>query len=374
MKILILSVTAGQGHHQAGLAVSTYFEDRGHTAVHLDCYEYLSPPVKEFISHGYLMSTKYSPTLYGRFYRLAEKMDELETANFISKITNTIFRKKMLTFIETTAPDAILCTHVFAAILLSHLKEKGLDIPTYGIVTDFTIHPYWESTALDYYVAANEFLIPAAMNKKIPKESVLPFGIPIFEKFAHRISAEMARERLEIGNKDTILIMGGSMGFGNMLKTLTKLDKIEEDFQIISVCGNNLKLKENIDKLETKHTIHNFGYMSNVDLLMDAADCIITKPGGLTTSEALAKELPIIISKPIPGQEERNVDFLLNFGCGMKISKPIPAVEIISQLFLDKRKKETMMENIRLIRKPNAVCDLYNHILNKTFSEKDLKN
>ena len=362
MKILILSITAGQGHHQAGLAISTYFENRGHSVVHLDCYEYLSPAVKEFISNGYLMSTKYSPTLYGRFYRLAEKMDSMEQANFISKITNTIFRKKMSAFIDTTAPDAIICTHVFAAVLLSHLKEKGLSLPTYGVITDFTIHPYWESTELDYYVVANEFLIPAALNKKIKKESIIPIGIPIFEKFAHKIPPEVARKRLEIENKNTILIMGGSMGFGNMIKTLNKLDKLEEDFQLITVCGNNLKLKENIDKLESDHKIYNFGYVSNVDLLMDASDCIITKPGGLTTSEALAKELPIIISKPIPGQEERNVEFLLNFGCGMKISKPIPAIEIISQLFLDKRKKEAVINNIKIIRKPNSVEDLYNHI------------
>ena len=364
MKILILSVTAGQGHHQAGLAISTYFEKKGNTATHLDCYEYLSPAVKEFISGGYLMSTKYSPTLYGRFYRLAEKMDSIEKANFISKITNTIFRKKMLAFIEELNPDAIICTHVFAAVLLSHLKEKGLIKPTYGIITDFTIHPYWESTSLDYYVTANEFLVPAAQNKKIAEGKILPFGIPIFSKFSTGIPIHEAREKLAIDSKATILIMGGSMGYGNMLKTLVRLDKLSEDFQIISVCGNNQRLKENIDKLSTTHKIHNFGYVENVDLLMDASDCIITKPGGLTTSEALAKKLPIIISKPIPGQEERNVDFLLNFGCAMKISKPIPATEIISQLFYDGRKKEQMISNIKLIRKPNSVEDLYNHIEN----------
>jgi processive 1,2-diacylglycerol beta-glucosyltransferase len=363
MNVLILSITAGQGHHQTGLAVSNYLEKNGHISQQLDCYEYLSPIIKEMISSGYLMSTKYSPTLYGRFYRLAEKLDEFENTNLLTIITNSIFHKKMLNYIEEVNPDIIICTHVFAAVLLSNIIKKGLTTKSIGIITDFTIHPYWSFSNLDYYVIANEYLIPAILNKGITKEKILPIGIPIFDKFSKKMDKELARASLSIDNMNTILIMGGSMGFGNILKTIKKIDSLNLNFQIITVCGNNQRLKYKIDNLETKHKIYNYSYVSNVDILMDSADCIITKPGGLTTSESLAKELPMIISKPIPGQEERNLDFLLNFGCGMKISKTTPINELISQYFLSDIKKDIMVNNIKLIKKQNSVQDLYQHML-----------
>jgi processive 1,2-diacylglycerol beta-glucosyltransferase len=363
MNVLILSVTAGQGHHQTGLAISNYLEKNGHTSYQLDCYEYLSPLIKEMISSGYLMSTKYSPALYGRFYRLAEKLDEFENTNLLSMITNSIFYRKMLNFIEDFKPDIIICTHVFASVLLSHIRKKGLTTTSIGIITDFTIHPYWGFSNLNYYVIANEYLIPAIINKGIPKEKVLPVGIPIFEKFSKKIDKKLARVALSIQDINTILIMGGSMGFGNILKTIQKIDKNKLNFQIITVCGNNDRLKHTIDNLETQHKIYNYSYVSNVDVLMDASDCIITKPGGLTTSEALAKELPMLISKPIPGQEDRNLDFILNFGCGMKISKTTPIDELISQFFVNDVKKDIMINNIKLIKKQNSVQDLYHHMI-----------
>ena len=153
------------------------------------------------------------------------------------------------------------------------------------------------------------------------------------------------------------------MGFGKITKMLKTIDNTSEEFQLITVCGNNEKLKQKIDRTKFRHPICNLGYVNNVDKLMDAADCIITKPGGLTVSEALAKVLPILISKPIPGQEERNLDFLLNFGCGMKISKTIPADETVTQLFMDSKKRNLMIENIRLIRKPDSVKELYRHVM-----------
>jgi processive 1,2-diacylglycerol beta-glucosyltransferase len=114
--------------------------------------------------------------------------------------------------------------------------------------------------------------------------------------------------------------------------------------------------------MQTKHKIYNYSYVGNVDLMMDAADCVITKPGGLTVSEAMAKSLPLLVTKPIPGQEERNLDFLLNFGCAMRISKTLPIDEIVSQFFWDGKKVENLKKNMDLIRKPDSVADLYEHI------------
>lgn len=361
MKILLLSITAGQGHHQTAKAIAQYFEKNGHEAIQLDCYEYLSPPLKEAVSGGYLVSTKYVPQLWGKFYAFMEKYDEYDP---IVKGANHLMSRSLLKYIDDCRPDAVICTHVFACMLMTYIKRKRPDMVSVGILTDFRLHPYFECTDLDYYVIPNEYLVYSVCEKGIPKEKILPFGIPIMEKFMVKRDKEKTREELQIENNKTILVMGGSMGFGNMTKTLKNIDKLDLDFQIVVVCGNNKKLYKKINRTDFKHKIYNFGYVSNVDLLMDGSDCIITKPGGLTTSEALSKELPLILSKPIPGQEDRNSEFLLNFGCAMKISKTLSAEEIVYQFFSNDEKRENMVNNIRLIKKPNAVKDLYDFILN----------
>lgn len=363
MKLLILSITAGQGHHQTGMAVANYFEANGHEVIQLDCYEYLSPAMKDMVSSGYLVSTKYSPKFYGKMYRLAEKMEKKENYAKLFQLTNSIFHSKMANFLEETAPDVVVCTHVFAAILMSYLKEKEFNYPTVGIITDFKAHPYWESTRLDYYVAPNEYLVPSLIKKGINAKQILPIGIPIFEKFSYKTDKETARQELGFENIPTILVMSGSMGYGKIGKMIKAIDQVSGEFQLVTVCGNNEKLKKEIDSNLWKHTIYNFGYVDNVDKLMDAADFIVTKPGGLTVSEALAKEIPMLISKPIPGQEERNLEFLLNFGCCMRISKTSPADEVIAQLFMNPQKQKLMLESIQMIRKPNATKQLYEHIM-----------
>ena len=363
MRFLILSITTGQGHHQTGKAITTYLEQNGHEVEQLDCYEYFSPAIKEMISQGYLLSTKYSPKLYGKFYRLAEKMEKKSSNTILLQITNSIFHKKMETFLDEYNPDVVICTHVYAALLMTYLKEHGSTYPTIGVVTDFKVHPHWEVTTLDYYVLPNEYLIPSMQKKGYKKEQLLPFGIPVFEKFRTKEDKECVRKQLGFDDLSTILVMSGSMGYGNIAKMIKNIDSVDREFQIITVCGNNKKLKKKIDKANYKHKVYNFGFVDYVDKLMDASDCIVTKPGGLTVSEALAKGLPMAIFKPIPGQEERNLEFLLNFGACMKISKTSPVDEVIDQLFMDHRKINAMMNNIELIRKPDATEKLCNHIL-----------
>ncbi len=363
MKILILSITTGQGHHQTGKAITNYMEKEGHQVEQLDCYEYFSPTMKEALAHGYLLSTKYSPKLYGKFYRLAEKKESKTSSIALLQFINTSFHKKMTKFLEECNPDVVVCTHVYAALMMTYLKEHGILYPAVGVVTDFKVHPHWELTQLDYYVLPNEYLIPSMVKKGFKKEQLLPFGIPIFEKFRTKTNKQDVRAELNMADISTILIMSGSMGYGNIAKLIKHIDSVDQEFQMITVCGNNKKLKKKIDAAEYKHTVYNFGFVDNVDKLMDASDCIITKPGGLTVSEAMAKELPMAIFKPIPGQEERNQEFLLNFGACMKISKIIPVDEIIAQLFMDDRKIKTMLNNIRLIKKPDSTEKLCKHIL-----------
>lgn len=362
MKGLIFSITAGQGHNQTAKVLDTAMKDAGMECKYMDVFEYLNPLLSKSVSDIYLMSTKSMPKIYGGGYRLCEKRDSGKD-KILPKLTTGILGKKLVRLIREENPDVIICTHVFAALLVTFLQER-LDkrIDTVGIVTDFTIHPYWEDTDLDYYVTASEFLTHSGVKKGIAKEKFKPFGIPIDPKFSKTRTKAEACEELGIPNKKTVLVMSGSMGFGNVLDEITALDRLDLDFQIATICGNNKKLKAQIDELSLQKSLYNYGYVNNVDVFMDAADCIITKPGGLTTSEALAKGLPMLMTNPIPGQEDRNVEFLLNAGAAVKVSKTFPIDDALNQLFMTDTRLKVLSESIQLLQKPNSTQDLVDFI------------
>jgi processive 1,2-diacylglycerol beta-glucosyltransferase len=263
-------------------------------------------------------------------------------------------------------PDVIVCTHIFSAQIVNVMKANGqLDAVTIGIITDYTIHPFWQDvSSIDYFVTASELLTRQAVKKGVSEEKLLPLGIPINPKFSKKIDKIQARKKLGIAEDTfTILLMSGSMGHGNLTKVLTSIDNLDNDFQVLAVCGNNRHAKHKIERLKTKKKVFCYGYVDNVELMMDAADCIVTKPGGLSSSEALAKHLPIVMINPIPGQEERNVEFMLNNGLAVNITKTFPVDEAFYQLFLYPEKLKNMAANIKLVGKPNATRDLCEFIL-----------
>ena len=364
MKGLILSITAGQGHNQTAKVLSECFVEKGIECPYMDVFDYINPLLSDSVSHIYLMSTKNLPKIYGKIYRMCENRpgDELHG---LPKVTNQILAKKLLTKIEEEKPDFIICTHVFAALLVTCLDgvmDEG--IKTIGIVTDFTIHPYWEDTRLDYYVTPDRLLSGQAKRKGIDEAKLVPVGIPIDPKFAKKIPREEACAALGLPNKRTVLVMSGSMGFGDVASEIRALAQTDLDFQIVTICGNNKKLKKCIDKLEAEKKIFNYGFVDNVDVFMDCADCIVTKPGGLTSSEALAKGIPMIISNPIPGQEDRNVEFLLNAGAAIKVSPTYPICDALLQRF-DEPRMQLIKETIQTIGKPNSTADLIEFITSK---------
>lgn len=371
MKILILTVTVGHGHNQAAKSVYEYIKSQGHSALVLDTLEYINPVLKESFNRSYLISTSISPKAYGKFYRLAEKKEKNDSVLSPQHITTTLLSKKIISFIKDYNPDAIICTHVTAAQLVSDIKDYGIDVPTLGIITDFTIHPFWDETSIDYYVLPNELLGYQAVKKGIPEEKLLPLGIPINMKFASKNEKFIARSAAGFEDKTTVLLMSGSMGYGNVLKILKDICELPFDFQVITVCGNNKNLKKKIDKATFNKKVYNFGFTDQVDNFMDASDIIITKPGGLTVSESLAKELPMILINPIPGQEERNREFLVNNGVAMAHSSTLPVDELLFQLFTNKGRIELMKENIRVIRKPDAARNLVDFIIKKVAEKND---
>ena len=369
MRVLILSITAGEGHNSTGKALAEYLLSLGIDTQFLDTYQYISHNLAKMVSDGYQISTKYATLPYSAFYRLFETRKKNADDASITSIVNTVMAPKLLKYINHYMPDVILCTHCFAASVVDKLKQQGKIMAlTVGIVTDFTIHPFWEeSIHFDYLVLANELLDAQALKKGFHKQQLLDFGIPIHTKFSNQShKKEAVRARLGLApDKKTFLIMSGSMGFGNLTKTIKSIENVPADLQYIVVCGTNAQAKEHLDQMSKQKQNLVFGFVHNIDELMDSADCIITKPGGLTSSEALAKGLPMILVDPIPGQEDRNVEFLLNSGVAMNVTATCPLDEVVYQFLINPKRQQAMRECVRLIAKPRATQTLCDFVLQK---------
>ncbi len=365
MNFLILSVTAGEGHNSTARAIKSELDKLGADSQILDMFDYISPEIAKIISEGYLLVTEKAKYAYRIGYKLAEKRHSSEKEYSPANLFKQAMTDDLADFIRADNYDAVVFTHPFAGIVLSLMKKKHIiENRTVGILTDFTFHPYWEDcTNNDFVVVPDRLLLPQARRKGFRDEQILPFGIPINPKFSESTSQEEARRALGLDEKRmTFLIMGGSMGYGNMSENVRKIDEmnVERDFQLIVVCGNNAEMKEEIDKIAVNahHKMLVTGFVNTIPQMMDAADCIITKPGGLTTSESLAKNLPMIIANPIPGQEERNAEFLLNNGCALATSKTCPIDECMYQLLTSDIRLKAMRDCISAISKPNSAENL----------------
>ncbi|MBE7047821.1 MAG: glycosyltransferase [Ruminococcaceae bacterium] len=365
MKVLFLSVPTGQGHHQTAKAVLEYFKENENVECRfLDLVDNTSPFLAESLQKGYLLSTKVTPKMYGTFYDMADRRDISKNSN-MGKLVKSVFNKKLLKYLKLYDPDIIVATHVLSAIAMTYIRKKyPLRAKIVAIVTDFALHPFWEEADIDYYVIASELLEFQALKKGLAASKLKPFGIPISPHFGVCLPKQEARAQLGLENCFTILLMMGSMGYGNnVFDAIRSLDNMKEKFQLLVVCGNNSKLKTRIDAMHKKKTIITYGYTNEVSTLMDAADCIITKPGGLSTSEALAKKLPIIMMDPIPGQEDRNKEFMLNNGLAMSVSDTFPINEAVYQLLHYHDKVNMLKNNMEYIAKPNAAKDLGDFML-----------
>lgn len=365
MKILLMSVKAGYGHHSTAAAIINYFEERGHQCEMLDIFEYISERLGNIIQDGYLLSTKYLSKAYGLVYDKLSREDEPYDKISVTSLVSNKITKKLIGYVQDFAPDLIIGTHSYAGVVMSILRDKGVvKCPLIGIVTDFTVHPFWESTELDYYVIPDSLLAYQMNRKGIPTEKLLSFGIPIKKEFSYKTEQSVIRRQLGIAERKTLLVMMGSMGYGNIQEALTEIDNFDADFQVLIVCGSNEKLRCFVDEQHWKKDMHVYGFVHNVDQLMDASDVIITKPGGLTTSEAFAKGLPMIAMNPIPGQEDKNLAFLVNSGAVLSVNSEYTISEALYQLFHEQWRLELLRESIRHIGKPDSTAQLYDFVMN----------
>ncbi len=360
MNVLFLTVSTGQGHTSCGRAIEAYIKKDGVKTFFLDVYAYIHPLFGKAISDIYLFASGKTPKLYGKYYD-KEDFGKGNIVNVVSNFNKTV-RNKIKKFIISNRIDVVVCTHLFSGQIMTMLKDE-VDTVNIGIVTDYTIHPKWETTSLDCYVLADKSLKHLAVKKGLAEDKLLACGIPIDTKFALRHDKAEMRKKLGLGDGNVIFVMMGSMGYGNIEGIIEEIEDSGIEAEIVVVCGNNAKAKEFVETTPHRLKFHAFGYVNNVDEFMDAADCIVTKPGGLSVTESLAKELPMIFVDPIPGQEDRNVEFLVNNGVGLAVSKSYSLSSALNLFFGDEVRRAEIKAAIHRLSKPEAAKDIGEFII-----------
>lgn len=366
-RVLLLSISVGTGHTRAADAVQEGLKrirPETQTAV-VDAFAYANPLLGKVLVGTYMEAIRFTPRVYRFLYTMAEgELGEPGKTEF-SRLLNLLMATRLLSFLGEFQPEAVACTHPFPLGVMSVLRKRGhFDRPLIGVITDYSVHPFWLFGNVDRYCVAAPPLREELLRRGVPAGRVEVTGIPILPKEAGNLSRAEARARWGFTpGRPLVLVMGGGLGLGPLegaVKALADLQNI----QVAVVAGKNEKLAARLSALETRGPrVRVFGYLEHVDELMDAADLIVTKPGGLTSAEALARGLPIVVLDPIPGQEERNTEFLLRQGVAVRVKGKNALTGTVSELLRDRRQLGTMQKAALALGRPDAALAVARGIL-----------
>ena len=363
MNILIFSVSIGNGHDQVAHTISQEFLDKiPNCRVKVkNTLKLLNPFLDKVLLESYLNIIRFYPKAWGALYDRSNIKDSLIDINDIS---NTLFKGKLKKEINEFNPSVIICTHAFPSAIMANLKSKGkLNIPIVTVVTDFNVHISYLNEYVDFFVLASEYLSDDLIEFGIKPEKILPFGIPIRKEFSDKLDKDEIRKRLKLSDKKTLLIMGGGLGLGQISKAVTKTDAILDDIQIIAIAGKNPKLEKKLRDLKLKNDFKVYGFVRNIYELMEISDCVITKPGGITSAEILAKKKPLIIFSPLPGHEFENTEFLMNSGTALTTDNISRIPILVKQLFKSKNRLHCIEKMAEEMAKPNATVELVDYLI-----------
>lgn len=370
MNILIFSVSIGNGHDQVAHTLRNEFihQDNSSRVKIINTISYISPILDKVILDGYLNILKFYPKAWGKLY---EKTNRLDPIIDVNDIANRLMTSKLRKTTVNFDPDVIICTHSFPAAIISSLKhKKRIECPLITVVTDFNIHSSYINENTDYYIIPHEDLTYIIESFGVSKEKVLPFGIPIKKEFAEMHKRENLLAKLGFEDKKSILVMGGGLGLGEINNIVKSIDKHMDNIQIIAIAGRNHRLETKLKSLSTKNKLVVYGFVNNIHELMEVSDCIITKPGGVSTAEILSREKPLVIFSPLPGQEYENTEFLLNSGAAVATSDVFKIPVLIEQIFSSEIRLRCFREMTRTLKKPNATYNIVNFLNEKYISIK----
>jgi processive 1,2-diacylglycerol beta-glucosyltransferase len=371
-KVLILSATSGNGHIRAAQAIEKALLASGEAreVLHVDALKYASPLMRGLYAKTYLRMVNTAPTLLGWIYDETDRPWHLENRRLAFDRINTL---PLARFIENYDADMIVCTHFMPASIVSWLKaKKRINTPHAVVVTDLDLHAMWMCRKYEHYFTAIEETREHLIQLGTEPARISVTGIPIDPIFAqHKDKSEMRAKLGLAQDKAVIMLSAGGFGVGRMSEILSGLGDMEHPAQVLAMCGKNARLIRDVERIARETNgrgnveIIPVGFTDAMDEYMSAADLLVGKPGGLTTSEALAKNLVMVIVNPIPGQEERNSDHLLEEGAAIRCNN-LPALAFkIDRLLEDPVRFAAMQANVQRIARPDAASHIAEQLLHR---------
>ena len=368
LRIVLLYISEISGHHQATLAIENALKRLSPEVeiLNLNAFNYTNPFIEKVVNRLYLGVIKRTPGIWDYLY---DNPTVIERTQNIKEFIHKYNSPKLKRLFDKFRPDVIVCSQAFPCGMVADFKKTyNCSIPLIGVLTDYAPHSYWIYDTVNYFITPSEEVKERFIQKGVPAEKIIPCGIPIDPKFALKHNKEALALNFGLSlNKPIILVMGGSQGLGPIKKIVSSFKKMRIDSQLAVVTGSNNKLYNKLkNKIKSnKKKIGLYKFIPNIDELMEIATLIITKAGGLTTAEALAKGLPMVIIRPIPGQEEINTTYFLNKGVAVKITEDKLVAQFIQELLSNPQMLKAMHHQAIKMSKPNASLDIAQVILNE---------
>ncbi len=365
-RIILMYISEVSGHRSATMAIEKAIkEKRPDTEVmNINAFNYTNPISEKVINRIYMEVIKRTPKIWDYLYDNPSVVKGLEK---IKKHVHKSNSPKLKKLFDSFNPDLVVCTQAFpCGMVADYKKTYGVNLPLVAVLTDYIPHSYWVYDLVDYYITPSEDVSVRLEKKGVNRHKIKAYGIPFDHKFNQNLNREEIYHKLKLDpDKPVVLIMGGGQGLGPIKTIVKSLEKSQHDIQELIVTGTNKKLFRSL-KRKIKHykkDIRLFGFVQNIHELMYISKVILSKPGGVTTAEVLSMRLPMVIVKPIPGQEVNNTNFLTQRGAAIKVDEPNEAHKVIDELLSNKVKLERFRLAASKIAKPNASLDIADLLL-----------
>ncbi|MDD2212016.1 MAG: glycosyltransferase [Clostridia bacterium] len=352
IKILVFSVSIGAGHDSVAQAIAERLlsEVPGSEVKIVDTFRYINSVLNKVVVGSYMETLRFTPKVWGYLYDQAEEGDKLVE---LSQVLAKILSPKLVQLINEVNPQIIMTTHAFPTGMLGAMKCRGqIETLLASAVTDFHIHPIWISKGIDLYFIHSPDLAYPLIQEGISRERIRPVGIPIRMQFGQKTDSLSAKKELCLSGDPVVLVMGGGLGLGR-IEVITKKILSDERFGVVVVAGKNKRLYNNLTKWNNPR-LRVFGYVENMARVIAACDLVISKPGGVTTAEVLAVGKPLVIYSSLPGQEDRNTNYLLNRGAAIKVKNLDTLIPEILSLWQNPLRLQQMEETAKQLGSPHS--------------------